>query len=588
MGSVALKTGYKKKILGIVILMFSGFLIVTIRLGYIMIAQADKYLSLAKDLHQRERQIKAPRGKIYDRNGVMIASNKAVYSISVIYSQTTEKEKVVRILSEQLGLSSSEIKKKVYKNSVREKIKSNVEKKIADRIRKYKLSGVKIDEDYKRVYPFDSLASKVLGFTGGDNQGIVGLEVAYDKYLKGKSGKILTLTDGKGIEIDGAGEERDEPVAGCDLYTSLDVNLQNYVTQACKKVKKEKKAKQVSMILMNPQNGEIYAMSNVPEYNLNQPFKLSKRVKMADGKKQQEYLNKKWRNSCINDTYEPGSVFKIVTAVAGLELGKVKVNDHFNCPGYRMVEDRRIRCHKVGGHGSETFREGVMNSCNPVFMEVGARVGVDGMYETFQKLGLFERTGIDLPGEANSIMHKKKNVKAVELATMSFGQSIQITPLQLLRAVSAAVNGGTLITPHFGVRAVSSDGSKETVFSYPVKKEVIKKETSETVRELLEAVVSEGSGKNCKIEGFSIGGKTATSEKLPRGTGKYISSFLGFSRAKDPVVMGIVLIDEPVGTYYGGTIAAPVMRSVFQMALPYLGISRDYKAGNQEKNSTGQ
>lgn len=588
MGSVALKTGYKKKILGIVILMFSGFLIVTIRLGYIMIAQADKYLSLAKDLHQRERQIKAPRGRIYDRNGVMIASNKAVYSISVIYSQTTEKEKVVRILSEQLGHSSSEIKKKVYKNSVREKIKSNVEKKIADRIRKYKLSGVKIDEDYKRVYPFDSLASKVLGFTGGDNQGIVGLEVAYDKYLKGKSGKILTLTDGKGIEIDGAGEERDEPVAGCDLYTSLDVNLQNYVTQACKKVKKEKKAKQVSMILMNPQNGEIYAMSNVPEYNLNQPFKLSKRVKMADGKKQQEYLNKKWRNSCINDTYEPGSVFKIVTAVAGLELGKVKVNDHFNCPGYRMVEDRRIRCHKVGGHGSETFREGVMNSCNPVFMEVGARVGVDGMYETFQKLGLFERTGIDLPGEANSIMHKKKNVKAVELATMSFGQSIQITPLQLLRAVSAAVNGGTLITPHFGVRAVSSDGSKETVFSYPVKKEVIKKETSETVRELLEAVVSEGSGKNCKIEGFSIGGKTATSEKLPRGTGKYISSFLGFSRAKDPVVMGIVLIDEPVGTYYGGTIAAPVMRSVFQMALPYLGISRDYKAGNQEKNSTGQ
>lgn len=588
MGSVALKTGYKKKILGIVILMFSGFLIVTIRLGYIMIAQADKYLSLAKDLHQRERQIKAPRGRIYDRNGVMIASNKAVYSISVIYSQTTEKEKVVRILSEQLGLSSSEIKKKVYKNSVREKIKSNVEKEIADRIRKYKLSGVKIDEDYKRVYPFDSLASKVLGFTGGDNQVIVGLEVAYDKYLKGKSGKILTLTDGKGIEIDGAGEERDEPVAGCDLYTSLDVNLQNYVTQACKKVKKEKKAKQVSMILMNPQNGEIYAMSNVPEYNLNQPFKLSKRVKMADGKKQQEYLNKKWRNSCINDTYEPGSVFKIVTAVAGLELGKVKVNDHFNCPGYRMVEDRRIRCHKVGGHGSETFREGVMNSCNPVFMEVGARVGVDGMYETFQKLGLFERTGIDLPGEANSIMHKKKNVKAVELATMSFGQSIQITPLQLLRAVSAAVNGGTLITPHFGVRAVSSDGSKETVFSYPVKKEVIKKETSETVRELLEAVVSEGSGKNCKIEGFSIGGKTATSEKLPRGTGKYISSFLGFSRAKDPVVMGIVLIDEPVGTYYGGTIAAPVMRSVFQMALPYLGISRDYKAGNQEKNSTGQ
>ena len=578
-----MKTGYKKKILGITGLICLGFSVVAVRLGYVMIAQSDKYQELARDLHQREREIKAPRGNIYDRNGVKIASNKAVYSISVIYSQMTDKKKVVQVLSEELGLETEEIKGKVYKNSVREKIKSNVEKETADRIREYKLDGVKVDEDYKRVYPYDSLASKVLGFTGGDNQGIVGLEVFYDKYLKGKSGKILTLTDGKGIEIEGAYEERDEPVAGNDLYTSLDVNLQNYVTQACEKVKKEKNAKQVSMILMNPQNGEIYAMANVPEYNLNEPFKLNSRQQQADSKKQQEYLNQKWRNSCINDTYEPGSVFKIVTAAAGLESGKVKVTDHFNCPGFRIVEDRKIRCHKTTGHGSETFREGVMNSCNPVFMEVGARVGVDGMYDMFRKLGLFEKTGIDLPGEANSIMHKKKNVKAVELATMSFGQSIQITPLQLLRAASVAVNGGKLITPHFGVRTVSADGKKEKIFEYPEKKGVIQKETSETLRDLLKAVVSEGSGRNCKIEGFSIGGKTATSEKLPRGNGKYISSFLGFSKAEDPTVMGIVLIDEPEGTYYGGTIAAPVMRSVFQVALPYLGISKDYTAEKENE-----
>ncbi|WP_287477569.1 peptidoglycan D,D-transpeptidase FtsI family protein [Anaerostipes sp.] len=578
-----MKTGYKKKILGITGLICLGFSVVAVRLGYVMIAQSDKYQELARDLHQREREIKAPRGNIYDRNGVKIASNKAVYSISVIYSQMTDKKKVVQVLSEELGLETEEIKGKVYKNSVREKIKSNVEKETADRIREYKLDGVKVDEDYKRVYPYDSLASKVLGFTGGDNQGIVGLEVFYDKYLKGKSGKILTLTDGKGIEIEGAYEERDEPVAGNDLYTSLDVNLQNYVTQACEKVKKEKNAKQVSMILMNPQNGEIYAMANVPEYNLNEPFKLNSRQQQADSKKQQEYLNQKWRNSCINDTYEPGSVFKIVTAAAGLESGKVKVTDHFNCQGFRIVEDRKIRCHKTTGHGSETFREGVMNSCNPVFMEVGARVGVDGMYDMFRKLGLFEKTGIDLPGEANSIMHKKKNVKAVELATMSFGQSIQITPLQLLRAASAAVNGGKLITPHFGVRTVSADGKKEKIFEYPEKKGVIQKETSETLRDLLKAVVSEGSGRNCKIEGFSIGGKTATSEKLPRGNGKYISSFLGFSKAEDPTVMGIVLIDEPEGTYYGGTIAAPVMRSVFQVALPYLGISKDYTAEKENE-----
>lgn len=577
-----MRTKAKKNILLIVIMFFSGFLVVTIRLSYVMIAQADKYLSLAKNLHQRDREIKAPRGNIYDRNGIKIASNKAVYSISVIYSQVTDREKVIKILSENLLIDEASIRKKVYKNSVREKIKSNVEKDIADRIRSYKLDGVKVDEDYKRVYPYDKLASKVLGFAGGDNQGIIGLEVSYDKYLQGKAGKIKTLTDGRGVEIDGAYEERKEPIAGSDLYISLDVNLQNYAAQACRKVKKEKKAKQVSMILMNPQNGEIYAMVNEPEYDLNQPFLLSSKKRKATQKKQQEYLNKKWRNSCLNDTYEPGSVFKIITATAGLELSKVQVNDHFNCPGFRIVEDRKIRCHKVSGHGSETFREGVMNSCNPVFMDVGARVGVDGMYQTFQKLGLFEKTGIDLFGEASSIMHQKKNVGAVELATMSFGQSIQITPLQLLRAVSAVINGGRLITPHFGMYLKTSNGTKRKVFTYKTKKDVIKKETSTTMRELLEAVVSDGSGKNCRIDGFSIGGKTATSEKLPRGNGKYISSFLGFAKAKNPTIIGIVLIDEPYGTYYGGTIAAPVMKSVFKVALPYMGIYKEYTQDKKE------
>ena len=550
-----MRTKAKKKLLLVTAAFFTGFLVVTIKLSYVMIAQADKYLSLARNLHQRDREIKAPRGSIYDRNGVKIASNKAVYSISVIYSQVTDREKVIKVLSENLKIKESLIRKKVYKNSVREKIKSNVEKDIADRIRKFKLDGVKVDEDYKRVYPYNNLASKVLGFTGGDNQGIIGLEVFYDRYLKGKSGRIRTLTDGSGIEIDGAYEEREEPVAGGDLYISLDVN---------------------------PQNGEIYAMVNVPEYDLNDPFSLSAKKRKANSKKQQEYLNKKWRNSCLNDTYEPGSVFKIVTATAGLESSKVSVNDHFNCPGFRIVEDRKIRCHKVGGHGSETFKEGVMNSCNPVFMDVGARVGVDGMYQTFRQLGLFEKTGIDLPGEASSIMHQKKNVGAVELATMSFGQSIQITPLQLLRAVSAVINGGKLITPHFGRYVQKQDGTRLKAFFYSVKEGVIKKQTSETMKELLEAVVSDGSGRNCRMDGFSIGGKTATSEKLPRGNGKYISSFLGFAKADNPAIIGIVLIDEPHGTYYGGTIAAPVMRSVFQTALPYMGIYKEYTPDKKE------
>ena len=547
-----------------------------------MVAKADYYGQKAKDVQQRERAIKAKRGVIYDRNGEILAGNKPVSTISVIHNQIKEPEKVIARLSELLDLDEQEVRKRVEKVSSIERIKANVPKETSDKIREENLAGVMVDEDYKRVYPYDNLASKVLGFTGGDNQGIIGLEVFYDRYLKGKSGRIRTLTDGSGIEIDGAYEEREEPVAGGDLYISLDVNLQNYAVQACKKVKKEKKAKQVSMILMNPQNGEIYAMVNVPEYDLNDPFSLSAKKRKANSKKQQEYLNKKWRNSCLNDTYEPGSVFKIVTATAGLESSKVSVNDHFNCPGFRIVEDRKIRCHKVGGHGSETFKEGVMNSCNPVFMDVGARVGVDGMYQTFRQLGLFEKTGIDLPGEASSIMHQKKNVGAVELATMSFGQSIQITPLQLLRAVSAVINGGKLITPHFGRYVQKQDGTRLKAFFYSVKEGVIKKQTSETMKELLEAVVSDGSGRNCRMDGFSIGGKTATSEKLPRGNGKYISSFLGFAKADNPAIIGIVLIDEPHGTYYGGTIAAPVMRSVFQTALPYMGIYKEYTPDKKE------
>ena len=552
------------------------------RLIYLMWAQADYYTQKADDLHERERDIKAVRGKILDARGNVLADNRTVCTISVIHSQIKEPEKVIRVLTEQLSMDEEMIRKKVEKVSSIERIKTNVDKTIGDAIREYALYGVKVDEDYRRYYPYGSLASKVLGFTGGDNQGIIGLEVFYDRYLKGKSGRIRTLTDGSGMEINGAYEEREEPVAGGDLYISLDVNLQNYAVQACKKVKKEKKAKQVSMILMNPQNGEIYAMVNVPEYDLNDPFSLSAKKRKANSKKQQEYLNKKWRNSCLNDTYEPGSIFKIVTATAGLESSKVSVNDHFNCPGFRIVEDRKIRCHKVGGHGSETFKEGVMNSCNPVFMDVGARVGVDGMYQTFRQLGLFEKTGIDLPGEASSIMHQKKNVGAVELATMSFGQSIQITPLQLLRAVSAVINGGKLITPHFGRYVQKQDGTRLKTFFYSVKEGVIKKQTSETMKELLEAVVSDGSGRNCRMDGFSIGGKTATSEKLPRGNGKYISSFLGFAKADNPAIIGIVLIDEPHGTYYGGTIAAPVMRSVFQTALPYMGIYKEYTPDKKE------
>ena len=574
-----------------------------------MLFQSEHYSRLATDLHQRERSIKAARGIIYDRNGVKLASNSQVCTISVIHSQVTEPDQVVELLSKKLEMSEEEVRKKVEKVSSREKVKSNVPKEIADQIREAHLDGVKVDEDYKRYYPFENLASKVLGFCGSDNQGIVGLEVTYEEILSGKPGKILTLTDYKGIEIENAPEERVEPVDGKSLYLSIDVNIQKYAEQAAKKVMKQKEALGASMILMNPQNGEIYAMVDLPEYNLNEPFTLTDEMKEKlaklgtesidesqsenetkqgeDGQSQsdtavemsaviQDLHNQMWRNSCINDTYEPGSTFKIITAAAGLSEGVVSLSDNFSCPGFRIVEDRRIRCHKAGGHGAETFKEGVMNSCNPVFMDVGARLGAENTYKYWRQLGLFEKTGIDVPGEANSIMHKIEDIKAVELATMSFGQSFQITPLQLLRAASAVVNGGRLVTPHFGVRAVDEDSGKEEVFEWEEKSGAVSKETSDTMKEVLEAVVSEGTGRNAKIEGYRIGGKTATSQKLPRSAHKYISSFLGFAPADNPIVMGLVMINEPAGTYYGGTIAAPVIKEVFENVLPYLGVKETY------------
>lgn len=545
------------------------FLILGVRIVYLMLYSSEELSKKALNVEQRERSIKAARGIVYDRNGTILADNQPVCTISVIYNQIKEPEKIIRLLTEKLSMPEEEVRKKVEKVSSREKIKSNVPKAVADDIREASLSGVKVDEDYKRYYPYDELASRVLGFTGADNQGILGLESRYDTLLKGKDGTILTLTDFRGIEVESAAEQRIEPVAGNNLYLSLDYNMQCYVQQAAQKVWKEKQARSVSVILMNPQNGEIYAMTNVPEYNLNEPYTLIPDFQ-KEGAAENEQLNAMWRNPLISDSYEPGSTFKIVTATAALEEGKVKVDDHFSCPGFKMVEDRKIRCHKTQGHGAETFKEGVMNSCNPVFMEIGARVGAKEMLNYYRKLGLYEKTGVDLPGEANSIMHKLKNIGAVELATMSFGQSIQITPMQLLRAVSATVNGGTLVTPHFAAATEDAVTGKKTACVYPVEKGRVTAETSKTVRTLLEAVVAEGTGKNAQVEGYRIGGKTATSEKLPRRTGKYISSFLGFAPADHPKIMGLILIDEPVGIYYGGTIAAPVMAEIFQNVLPYL------------------
>ena len=558
----------RKKMLVTLLIIIFLFIILLFRMWYIMVNRSEYYKERADDLHERERVIKAERGIIYDRNGVALATNKSVCTISVIHNQIKEPEKVIQTLAQVLEMDEETVRKRVEKVSSIERIRSNVPKETGDLIRSYKLDGVMVDEDYARYYPYDSLGAKILGFTGGDNQGIIGLEVKYDDYLQGEEGKILTTTDVRGIEVKNSAETRIDPVMGESLHISLDYNIQAYVTQIAEKVMLQKQAKSVSVILMNPQNGELYAMVNVPEFDLNEPFTLN--TESDDAVNTQDLLNQMWRNGCINDTYEPGSTFKIITATAALEKKVVGLNDTFSCPGFRVVADRRIRCHKAGGHGSETFTQGFMNSCNPVFMDVGARVGIEGMYEYFRKLGLFEKTGVDLPGEAGSIMHKIENVGAVELATISFGQSFQITPLQLLRAVSAVINGGNLVTPHFGMYTTDVRGNKQTVFEYPVKSGAILPETSETMKKLLGLVVSEGTGKNGQVTGYQVGGKTATSQKLPRGSGKYIASFIGFSPVENPQIIGIILIDEPVGTYYGGTIAAPVMSEIFEMVLPYL------------------
>lgn len=576
------KTYTRKKIFILAVLLLFVLVFLVGRLGYLMIAKSEYYLEKAENLHDRERSIKARRGIIYDRNGVELAGNTPVCSISVIHSQIKDEDEVVEALCKTLDLDEAEVRKKVEANTIREKIKSNVNKDIADTLREMDIDGIMIDEDYKRYYPYDDLASKVLGFTGADNQGIVGLEVQYDDILAGTPGSILTLTDANGLEIPNKAENRIEPVAGNNLYTTIDVNIQKYAQQAAEKLMVSKQANRVSIILMNPQNGEILSMVNVPEYNLNDPYTLNVEEDVS-AMKLQDALNNMWRNFCINDTYEPGSTFKIVTATAALEEGVVSVDDTFHCPGFRVVDDRRIRCARTTGHGTETFREGLMNSCNPVFIDVGARVGVDKMYTNYEKLGLFEKTGVDLPGEATSIMHKKDDVGPVELATMSFGQSIQITPLQLLRAASAVVNGGTLVTPHFAMYATDENHHVTKKYTFETKEQVIKKETSDTMKELLEAVVKEGGGSKGQVEGYRIGGKTATSEKLPRGNGKYISAFLGFAPANNPQIMGLILIDEPEGVYYGGTIAAPVMSDLFSNILPYLGIDANYTEKPESK-----
>ena len=573
-------SSHRKRLLIVVIAFFTLLTIITVKLVSIMTMQADDYGYRARAVQERERSIKAKRGSIYDRNGVVLAGNQAVCSISVIYNQIEDPETVIRVLSEKLELPEEDVRRRVEKRSVREKIKSNVDKELADEIRAMNLAGVMIDEDYKRYYPYSTLASHVLGFTGSDNQGIVGLEVYYDNLLMGENGSINTVTNARGIEVENMAERRVEGTAGQNLVTSIDINIQQYITQKALEVLEKKQAKRVCIIVMNPQNGEIYALADVPEYNLNEPFTLNYET---DETVTQDMWNQMWRNYCISDTYEPGSTFKIVTATTAFEQGVLRVEDQFYCPGYHIVEDRRIRCHKVAGHGAETFREGIMNSCNPVFMQVGERIGVDGFYDGLRKLGLFEQTGVDLPGEANSIFHKQEKVGPVELATMSFGQSFQITPLQLMRAASAVVNGGNLVTPHFGVYTTDENNNVTEVLKYETKTGAVSTATSETMKGLLEAVVAEGTGHRAYIAGYSIGGKTATSEKLPRSENRYISSFLGFSPADNPQVMTLILIDEPQGIYYGGTIAAPVVGEIYDNILPYLGI---YKDENAEEETT--
>ena len=570
------KTFHKKKILVVFLAAFILILYLIGRLVYLMVFDAEYYQQKAEDLHERERDIKAARGEIIDRNGTVLATNRTVCTISVIHSQIENPEKVIEKLSEFLEMDADQVRKKVEKISSIERLRSNVDKRTGDKIRNLGLAGVKVDEDFKRYYPYNELASKVLGFTGGDNQGIVGLEVKYEKYLKGINGKILTTTDARGIELDGVAEDRLEPEAGNTLRISLDYTMQKYALQMAEKVRTEKQADKVGIILMNPQNGEIYAMVNVPEFDLNQPFMLNNEEtgENLTDEQRQDALNQMWRNGCINDTYEPGSTFKIITASSGLEEGAVHLTDQFSCPGYKVVEDRRIRCHKVGGHWAENFVQWIQNSCNPVFIEVGLRIGVDRFFDYFRQFGLMDLTGVDIPGEAGTIMHKKENVGQVELATISFGQSFQITPIQLATTVSALVNGGRRVTPHFGMEVLSEEGKKVKTFRYNAKKHIVSEKTSQTMRELLESVVAEGSGKNAYVEGYRIGGKTATSQTLPRSANKYISSFVGFAPADDPQILGMCVIYNPQGVYYGGTIAAPVIGKIFENILPYLGIEK--------------
>lgn len=568
------RTYHKKK----TVIIFSVFALMLLglmgRMFYLMVIRSDYYFRKAQELHERERDIKAARGRILDCNGEVLADNKAVCTISVIHSQITEPEKVIGMLVKELGISEETARKRVETVSSIERVETNVEKEVGDRIRSYELSGVKVDEDYKRNYPYSELASKVLGFTGGDNQGIVGLEVMYEEVLKGIDGKILTTTDARGVELSELGESRVEPVEGYDLQISLDKNIQMYAQQAALKVMEEKEAQGVSILLMNPQNGEIYANVNVPEYDLNDPFTLNTDADISQMTDQefQDACNQMWRNPTINDTYEPGSTFKIITMAAGLSQGVVDLDDQFNCPGYKIVEDRRIHCHKRTGHGAENFVEGAMNSCNPVFIEVGLRLGAETYYNYFQKFGLMEKTGIDLPGEAGTIMHKKEDIGQVELATISFGQSFQITPIQLATTVSSIINGGKRVTPHFGVQVTDSKGNLVEKLEYKTQENVVSSQVSEEVRYILEKVVSEGSGKNAAIEGRTVGGKTATSQTLPRSENRYISSFLGFTPAEDPKILGIVVIYDPQGVYYGGTIAAPVLKDIYENILPYMGI----------------
>ncbi len=573
-----MKTHHRKKVVTVFFCVFLVMLFLAGRLVYLMVFQSVYYSAKAQDLHERERDIKAARGKILDINGKVLASNRSVCTISVIRSQIKDAERVIEVLCRELEMEEETVRKRVEKYSSIERIKSNVSKETGDKIRDYKLDGVKVDEDYKRYYVYDSLASKVLGFTGGDNQGIIGLEVVYDDKLMGKNGKILTLTDARGVEIADAGESRLNPVDGNNLRISLDYNIQMYAQQAAEKAMQAKEADSVSIIIMKPSNGEILAMTNLPEFNLNDPYTLPEGVSAASQEEKQNLLNQMWRNGCINDTYEPGSTFKVITASAALEAGVVSLNDNFFCPGYKIVEDRRIRCARTSGHGAQSFVQGLENSCNPVFIELGMRLGADQYYKYFKQFGLLAKTGIDLPGEARTIMHEKKNIGQVELATVSFGQSFQITPVQLASTISSLINGGRRVTPHFGVQVEDQEGNAVEVFDYEPKTQIVSEKTSETMRFLLEKVVSEGGGKNAYIEGYQIGGKTATSQTLPRSAHRYISSFMCFAPASDPQVLCLVIINNPTGVYYGGTIAAPVAKELFLNILPYLGLERDLEA----------